>query len=167
MSEIVTVKGEQYLIKDGIAYPVKAGNNTNTKRAVKKADSRQEITMQEKVNLIKDMSTKQAIEWFGNTNRKKPLDISASGFWKLYQMPKGKSHYFTHDEKRLYILPRQIIADNLGKKAIVETWINAKAQLQEKIQGWENSEKSAIAKENAIASLNRQIGEFDRLIHGA
>ena len=140
--------------------------DTPSKTAVKEAE-RKVITDTQKVKLIQSMNKEQAIEWFGELNRKKPLDISASNFWKVYQMPKGKSHYFKHDEKRLYILPHQIKAEKLGKKSVIDVYLNAKQQLQEKIEGWEKRNTSEIAKQKAIDSLNRQIGEFDKLIHGA
>jgi hypothetical protein len=164
MSEIVTVKGEQYLIKDGVAYPIKAGNEHPQQE---KPQKRKEISPNEKVNLLKSMNKQQVIEWFGELNKKQPLSISANGFWKLYQMPKGKNHYFTHAEKRLYILPQQIKALNLGKKAKAEVYINARNQLEQKRINWEKSDRGDIAIANAVDSLTREMDAFNTMIHGA
>jgi len=168
MTEIITIDGKQYLIKDGSAYLIKAGETKTTEKPTEKTaiNKRQVITQEEKVKKLQEMTTKQAKKWFGELDRKNPLKINAGDFWKAFKMPEGKSHYFTHKEKRLYILPRLILGEKMGKKAIVETYLKARAELENRVKDWETSSKPENSKTRAIESLKREIGEYTTLIHG-
>jgi hypothetical protein len=164
MTDIVEINGKQYILKDNVAYEIKAtDSNTNTKKQT--AVNRKEITPAEKTNIIQSMTKTQVKKWFPKWDIKTPLTISATEFWKEFKMEGKNSHYFTHKEKRQFIIPKLIESEKLGKRAIVTVYENARTQIKEKIKSWEKSDRPDIAKQRAIDSLNKELGEYTLLMH--
>jgi hypothetical protein len=158
-TEIINIKGKDYLIKDGKAFEVV------------KADVKQDIIKEVKVKKIKysdikkvltEMTPKQVINMFGKVNKENPYKIKTSKFFTKYKVftDKGieaKGNYIPTYIKSGIIINKQMEASRLSKQARKDIYNTCKQLNFDKIKKYQKDYDDATTEAETKIKREKQI----------
>jgi len=163
MTEIVNINGVQFLIKDGVAYEIKAGETTE-EITEKKLVRKKEIKPSELSDVISNLSVRQTVNLFGKLNKENPYKIDTKKFWNNYKLP---AHTKYSIPKRLVrqVIEKQMASEKLSKSKRVNILNKCKEYNYARIKWWETeSNRNPIAIQNAVKSLAKENLELSEMI---